>query len=429
MSLFSSIKSRGHGLLRWSERYTKTDMVYLTSGGFWLGLSQAAQMVFGLILLVAFANLLPKESFGTYQFIISAAAILSLFTLTGLGVAVMRAAAQGNAGALRYALRVQIPWSIGIVLASGAASAYYYLQGNTTLGLSFLIIGAFQPFISGFGLYREYLLGKRAFREQSIREIGRRAIPLITLLSVLLATDQIIIIIFTYFASHTFSLALAYYLTVRAHPANPVPDPTLTSYGKHVSVMAMAAKIAEHMDKILIWNFLGAAPVAAYVLAQIPISHVRGGTQLIHTLVYPKFTQKTLSELSESVPTKMRQYFLFVTAITITYILAAPWLFETLFPAYSESVLYSQLLALALLLLPRSLIVQVFSAHAMKRELYTLTASIPFVRIVLLLVLLPLYGVMGVIVAFLISELVAAILQQYLFQKVRRRHALGVDQI
>src|SRR3989344_575296 len=115
-------------LLRWMEKYTKTDMLYLAKGGFWLMLGQGILMVSGLILSVAFANLLPKDVYGTYQFIMSMASVISAFTLSGLNTSIMRAVAGGSEGALRTGVRTQLLWSTGMVVAGAALAAYYYVN-------------------------------------------------------------------------------------------------------------------------------------------------------------------------------------------------------------------------------------------------------------------------------------------------------------
>ena len=44
-------------LLRWSERYTQTDMVYLTTNSAWVLLGQVATSLTAFIVLVALVNL------------------------------------------------------------------------------------------------------------------------------------------------------------------------------------------------------------------------------------------------------------------------------------------------------------------------------------------------------------------------------------
>ena len=61
------LKQRIYKGLKWSQKYTQTDMVYLAKGGFWLGMGQIITGLASFLLTLAFANLVPKETFGTYK--------------------------------------------------------------------------------------------------------------------------------------------------------------------------------------------------------------------------------------------------------------------------------------------------------------------------------------------------------------------------
>ena len=55
--------------LRWTEKYTRTDMVYLVSGGFWLSIAQIGTSILGFLLTMVLANLLAPELLGEYRFL------------------------------------------------------------------------------------------------------------------------------------------------------------------------------------------------------------------------------------------------------------------------------------------------------------------------------------------------------------------------
>lgn len=411
------VKNKIFNLLKWSEKYTKTDMIYLGKGGFWLGFSHGMQMLFGIVMLIAFANFIPKEVYGTYQFILSAVGIISMFTLTGMGTAILQATSQGSESAFHYGSKVKLKWSIGITITAGILAIYYYLNDNTTLATAFIIAGAFQPLISSFDLYSSFLTGKQLFKEKSILEILQRTLPFVAILPTILLTNNILIIILIYFVSNAVSLFLIYIFIIHKHPAPPTQDKSLSNYSKHLSVMTAFSNVANHLDKILIWYFLGAVPVAIYALAQSPIGHMKSIFKLIHLLTFPKLAKKSLPELKTILPDKIRRYFL-ITALAVgIYIILAPYIFSVLFPVYIESVIYSQILALSILAVPRSLIGQVLIAYKMKKEQYVLNISTPVVRIILLLSLLPFYGIWGAIIAILVTEIYATILQWLLFYK------------
>lgn len=415
--MVETIKTNIYNLLRWSEKWTKTDMVYLAGGGFWLGLGYGVQMILGVILMIAFANLLPKDIFGTYQFVISMSAIIAIFTLTGMGTAIMRATAQGVKGALRYGFKVKLTWSIGIVVVAGIYTLYYFLKGNQVLAISFLIVGVLQPFISSFELYKSYFLGKQYFRQDAWWSMAQKVIPFIVILPTIFLTNNPIFIVLAYFASHASSLFLAYLFTVKKYHLSSIDNPEVKNYGKHLSIMKVFLVLYDNMDKVLLWHFLGAVPVAVYTLAHMPVLHFKNISQLIRSLTFPKLAQKDVEELKIILPSKIKRYFLFVLLIVAIYILTAPIIFKVLFPLYPEAVLYSQVLALSILFVPRSLLSQVFTAHAMKKEQYIFYITVPIVKIISLLILLPFWGIWGIIVSIFISETYSVILQSYLLNK------------
>lgn len=402
-------------LLRWSEKYTKTDMVYLASGGFWLMLGYTGQMVLGLILAVALTRLLPKEAYGTYQFVISVCAIIGGFTLSGMGTALMRSVARGSRGSLRYAFTTQLVWSSGIVLAAGTTALYYFVNGNSELALAFLLSGICLPLLSGFSLYRPYLEGKQLFRESTMLGMWRRPLPVIAVIIALLLTKDPIILVITYFASQTISMGLLYWLIVRKYPEPAEANPELSNYSKHLSVMNIVSLITNNLDKLLVFHYLGAAPVAIYTLAQLPFAQINRMFGLIGSLIFPKFARQDFDTLRKSLSHKTLIFSLATTAIVAIYIFVSPYIFTLLFPAYPEAVLLSQVLILALLVKPATLYGQVFSAHGLKHIQYFVQISTTVLKLALLVALLPLYGLWGAVGVTLVMSLYWALIVALLF--------------
>jgi len=155
------LKQAGYRFLRWSERYTKTDMVYLTHGGFWLLFGHILTAGAGFFISVGFAYFLPKSAYGDYRYVISVFAILSAFSLTGLNTAIIQAVARGFEGSLRQGFRLSLRWSALVVAGALAGSAYYFLHANAFLGTSFLIIAATAPFLNSWGLFASFIIWPR----------------------------------------------------------------------------------------------------------------------------------------------------------------------------------------------------------------------------------------------------------------------------
>ena len=98
-------------LLRWSERYTKTDMVYVAGGSFWIILGRIGVLTISFVTMMAFARWFPKEMYGTYQFVLAGIDIASIFALSGLNTTLIRSIARNSEGALITVIKKKMKWS------------------------------------------------------------------------------------------------------------------------------------------------------------------------------------------------------------------------------------------------------------------------------------------------------------------------------
>lgn len=404
--------------LKWSERYTKTDMVYLAKGGFWVGVGYFIQIVSGLIVMVAFANLLPKEAFGTYQFILAIAGILSAFTLSGMGVAITRAVAQGSESMLRTGFHTKMQWNIGIALASGVVATYYFINGDNGLALGFLVVGAFAPFLEGFRLYESFLTGKEHFKQSVLLGAWRKPLPVIALITTAFFSQDPVLLILVYFLSHTLSAGAIFLLVMRRYhiPTTTDKDASSVTYSKHLSVMRLLSVAAQHADKILLFHFLGATAVASFIIAQLPVRYTRSALNQLQFLVLPKLAKRDYQTLQETLPRKTFFFFLAALCATIAYVLISPLVFPLLFPDYSESILITQVFALTLLFIPNSMYMHTFTAHSKVKKLYIINTTIPILRILLLIILIPLYGIWGAVYAAIIPNFLTSVMGYILFR-------------
>ncbi|MEX0918576.1 MAG: oligosaccharide flippase family protein [Candidatus Paceibacterota bacterium] len=415
---FKSIRQTAYNILRQSEKYTKTDMIYLTKGGFWVGVKRIASIATGLGLSIAFANLLPQEVFGNYKFIISLAAIIGAFSLTGMGVAVTQAVANGYEGAIKKGLHENLKWSWGMIIIALTGSVYYYFNNNTLLSYGLLIIAITLPIINSFNLTPPFLKGKKEFKKETYYSFPKTFIPPLTLLTVIFITNNPLILVAVYFGTQALITMATYYYTLYTHTLNTRLNDKTLSFSKHLSLMGILEIIAGHIDKILLFHFIGAAPLAIYAFAIAPIREIRTLKKFIITPAFPKLSQRPISELKKTLPHRMIILFLILTGIVTAYILAAPYIYKFIFPLYLESVIFSQVFALTLLFMPIPILVETLTAHLKKRELYIIKTVTPLMRIILLLILLPIYGLWGAVSAILFTYVTNAIMVIWIFKRL-----------
>lgn len=402
-------------VLRWSERYTKTDMVYLASGGFWFGLGQAVSSLSALALAVAFANLVPPETYGTYKYILSIAGMFAIFSLPGLSTAVTRAVAQGHEGVIRAATRSRVAHSfVGSVIALGGAS-YYFLNGNVELSLALLIIAATLPVFDTFTLHLAYFVGKRRFDIQNIYNSITHTFSTFILIIIIFLTDNLAAILLAYFIPFS---SLRFYFYIRTlkkiiKNSNVEFEEESLRYGKNLTAIGILSVIASNIDKILLWKFLGPTQLAVYAFAVAIPEQIKGSFKSLGELAFPKFAKQTPEQIRKNLPLLYRKVSLYAFAlfcISIAYILLAPFLFKLLFPQYMGSVVYSQIASLVFISMINSVLIKIFESQKKIGVQYILHSTQSVFLIVLFTVLIPTFGIIGAILATLINRLIHTIL-------------------
>ncbi len=411
--------ARAERVLRWSEKYLKTDMVYLAKGGFWLTLSQAVSVATGLILVIAFANLLPKEVYGNYRLVLSLAGVVAAFSLTGMGISVTQAVARGFDGILRTAVRVQLKWCVFLVIAAAAVASYYFLNGNRAVAYSLLIAGALSPIIESTSLYADFLTGKRDFRRSAIYTIIRNGVPVVALVGTIFLTENIILISLAYFLSHAATSGFLYLRTLSAYNPSRETDYSNIGFGKHVSLMNALSIAASHLDKILVFHYLGAVELAVYGIAFSLPAQMKIGTKILNTLALPKMSSASLHSIRSAIWQKTAKLFLGFGAIIAIYILAAPLVFRLIFPQYLDAVVVSQALALGYIFSPTLLFTDVFYAQKRQKDIYILKVVTSGARILLLLALLPPFGIWGAVYAFILANAIGSAAAVLMFRRLK----------
>lgn len=397
----------------------RTDINYLAKGGFWSMLSYLIQIGIGIITTVVLANFLPKESLGTYQFILAAAGILGVFTLTGLGTSIARSVAQGKDGVLRSGVRIKLKWSTGVLAASFTLSGYYVVNGNTDLATTFIIVGVCTAITESFILYESFLQGKKAFRDNVLLGAWRKPLPLIALLSSLYFTDHVPTLIAVYLGTTTLSTILVYWSVIKKYQPELHYDSETVVFGKQLSIMNTLNQVAGHADKVLLWYILGPIAVATFSIAQLASRYSGGLVSTLSYIALPKLATQDLATLQATLPRKVSLFTIIIIPFMLTYMAMVPILFQLLFPQYLDSIPLAQVLGLLFIFLPRSLYTNVLTAHRQTKALYINSIAMPLIRLSIMAALIYLYGIWGAVYALLISELIASILGWYQFKNAK----------
>ena len=417
MKIFEKTKNLIYSLLKKSERYTQTDMIYLAKGGFWLILRQIISTAASLLLAITFANLLSPTMYGNYKYIISLTAILSISSLVGMRTAITQAVARGLEGSFYTVSKIKLKWSslgslIAIILAG-----YYYIHGNYLLPIPLLILAVFSPFIWAPSVYSDFLAGRKAFNTVAKYGIITRLVFVGTMIITLLLTKSLSWLIASYFISQALITCFFYVITKLRFKPNKKESKKTISYGKHLSLMTLISGTANHLDKILIFTLIGAKELAVYSFAMLIPEQIISIFKNINALALPKLSTKSNKEIKTTLMKKFWNLFLLVGIAILIYISFAPYIYKLFFPQYTASIPYSQLLIFLLIGLPALLITTSFQAKMMTKKLYLFQTG-NIIRIIFLIILTPIYGIWGVVFSVISSKAFNLVVALFLFKKL-----------
>lgn len=354
--MFVLLRNKFNDFLQWSGRYVKADMLYLTRSSFWLILAQVVASLSSFFLAVAFANLVPKEVYGTYKYILSLAGVLVVFTLTGMNIAVTQAVARGYEGMLKKAFWEQIKWNSVLLVVGIIGSAYYFWSGDRVIAISFLLIGILSPLYNSANTYISFLNGKKDFKHAAKYNTMAVVATTIAVFVTMLATKNVLWLVAVYFIFLAGTNLFFYIYTFRKYRPNSLTDEKSISYGKHLSLINVVGIMANYFDSIFVFQYLGAVNLAIYSLAVAPINQMNNLSKIGATIIVPKFAERPIKDVSRVLYKRVFLFFIIGAIIAGVYILAAPLLFKMLFPKYLSSVIFSRLfagcLALRMLLAP-----------------------------------------------------------------------------
>ncbi len=395
-------------------------MRYLIRGGFWLTLGQFVSMTAGFLLSLILGNFVSKEIFGMYKFVFSLAGVFSTATLTAIGTTVAQAVARGYDGALHHGFRTYLAWSVPSVFATLAGSAYYFWNSNVTLGSSLLIVAFLSPLLTAFNLYAAFLQGKKDFRRSSLYGFFLSTLPPLALIAIVMSgyTESVFLLIAAYYITIVALSAFFHFRTMKVYAPKDERDPEMRRNAVHLSFINVLGRVASYADSVLVFHYLGAAPLAVYAFAFAPPQYVLRFNGIFKTLALPKLAERDIPTLKKTLPRKIMMHFLVAGVATIGYILLCPYFYQYLFPQYIESILYSQALGLIILSAPGVWLGQTLVAHMRKKELYLLNTVSPLLKLGLFFTLIPIFGIWGVVYATLTTAFLGFLLSAWVFSRL-----------
>ncbi len=411
------MKQRIIKLLRLSERFTKIDMVYLASGTFWGNINAGVLTLLSFIASVLFARYFTKEAYGLYQLVLSIASFITALTLTGMNTAVTRAVARGYEGEVIRSVKYQLKASFIPFSAALIAGSWYFYKDNNSLALVLIIVGILIPINGAFNTWAAYLGGKKIFRIGSYYGIINSVVNYGAIFIALYFSQNYLVVFLTNYVVMAIMCVLIYRHSLRLIPPNNKLDAETIPYGVDLSIMGVMGTIAAQLDVFLVYYFTGAKMLAIYSFATILPERMGGLLKFIPNIALPKLSQLNPEQVKKVIAKKIGIMVLLVSGAAGTYALISPFIFKTFFPAYTESIIFTQIYSLSFFSLIASILTTALISQKKTRELYIFNIAMPISRATLMSVLMFVYGVWGLLWAQILSNFISILFQLILLFK------------
>ena len=387
--------------------YAHLDLKYYVKNSFYLILAQIISIGMGLLFSVSFARFLSKNLYGQWNYILSIVAILATLTLPGMSAAVTQAVTRGHDGVLIEGIKEKFKWSILGSIAVFGVGIYYFLTGSVLLGKCFMISSLFFPFFENFQIYNGFLSGKKRFHKVAKYQVIAQVISVSVTVLIIYLSRNLMLILIAYLLS--FSLIRSYFFRLTSKSMeNESNDKEAITFGKHMTVISIPGQITAWGDKIIIGALLSFPELAIYSIAKSFSALIKSSMAPIAGLSFPKLSEMEEREAYSAVKKKYLQLVLLAVVICGVAIVLCPYIITFLYSQkYVNSVPYAQLLLVALIFgIPTTIFGKaLFPAQRKVKELYKIQLFHTAIELCLLFALIFKFGLLGVIIAKVLSNL------------------------
>ncbi len=369
----------------------------------------------GFTTSVLWANAFSPDTYGKYQVVIAASAIVASFCLTGLNDSALISAAKNKDGNLTAILRWRLAASFvgALVLCGWGVLRYGTTDGEMTgaflvsalLFVPLQLQPIWQAFTNGKGKFRLLTAGQVALATAGVTGVGT---------FVLCGWTSPSMLPWVMFASLGLTAAVGLVLQrgLRMMVDNAERDPAIVIYGHHVTA-AMLLGWVFSSDRLIVGEALSSSDVAVLAVALVLPNQVKVFFTAFEQVFLPKMTEAgSVAQAWEYIRPRFARLATAYSLLGVVGFVVLPIVIPAFFSdRYVQAVPYSRWLWLSLCLSsPFTFLASILNSQRDKRFLYIKNLANPAITLTLFLILIPAWGVAGAVVARIINHVLLVFL-------------------
>lgn len=362
-------------------------------------------MAAGFVAPLALARLATPDDYGRFSFVTATLATCSILTAPGLGIAVTQAAARGQHGVLRHAVRTRTRWSALAALVTAALGLWVFFERDRTTGVMLLLTAPLMIAAFGLDLATAFLNGSRQYRGMVFTMLAAAAVPALTVAAMLWLGASIVAATLGYFVSLSACNIVSLGVVRRRFVENDASDPELIRYGQRLSWISSVGAVQFYVDRLVIGLSLGFADLAVYSVAKIFQQGFKATWVAVNQQLFPSLSSRAPHDAAALNRRTLLPITGGLAALFAVAALVTPAVVTLLFgPGYEASATPARILMLAFVLgVPGAQFEMLFRATGDERSLYIQRGSFAVIEVCAAGIGALLYGVTGASVGMLIA--------------------------
>jgi len=290
------------------------------------------------------------------------------------------------------------------------------------LGYGFLVGGFFAPVANLYQMPGHLLAGLKRFKGKTFVD---SAILLTIILGAILGT----------LLTHNIPGTLLFYFGIQSiatfiflmYAVKKIPESSTDNGGeildithsRQLTIFQAPFTLLPALEKVFIYLLLGPSALAIFTIAVLPIEHMRSAFRsLLQFSVLPHFEDEAKATLL------LKKWLITASILTVggivVLIVFTKIVLPIFFPQYIGAMRFSFILILAIIPVPLQILTLALIASRKIKDLFLYASSLTIVNTVAFVAFIPLFGLMGAVIAKIVTEFLTAVMLGAFYKNSKR---------
>lgn len=410
-------------IVAWINHKFQINSQYFIKGSFFASLQQFIGVSSGLTVSYFLGHFVSPTVYGEYTLILSILGMSTFLGLPGIDLALPKSIAKGFDGSLLLAKKMkQVISLVGIVTLSLFA-IYYYRQNQLSVTQGLIIAAILFPFLHSYTSYPAFLSSKSYFAMISFFSSLSSLFFLLTMTIATLHFSNTPGLVAGYLLGLIIPALFFFYVSLRYVQNNKI-DPDLSRYGTFLSLLTVLPWISGNFGNVILERSIGLEALAMYSVGSRFLTAVQKNFQVFYKPVTTKLAHSSTHEYMIILKRHAITLFGIGGVLSLSLYITTPFLIRFFFrPEYHQAIEYGKLLSFALLPLPFSWVVSDMLIFKSAKMPLTVSSTIPqAIKLCLMFVIVPTFGVHGIIGVLLLERFTEPLLPLWFLYKSADRN-------